>query len=277
MAKKAKRDVTPEPVKGIPKSEICELKIEELDLELNDLEFRIAPRMGDLVEDIGRNGQQFPIIVRRIARSKLYQIVSGYRRVRAVKKLGWPTVKAIVRDDLDDDAAYRVSFLENERRKSLTALDKAHAIAKLRLLGKTTAQIRDLYGIGERQFQRYEQVGTFPKALRDAIGEQKIQTSHGLLLAQAADRHGDKIDLSAWVERIVKQELTVRQLARALNREFRRAKKKVRYLERQGRGFRLYPMRFDPKNTDEAARVKMIETLKSAVEMLEQGSGTAGK
>lgn len=271
MGKRKAEDV--QVVDGIPKGSIRELKLTELDLEFNELEFRVAPRVGDLVEDISRNGQQFPIIVRGIARSELYQVVSGYRRVRALKQLGWPTVKAIVRDDLDDDAAYRVSFLENERRKSLTGVDKAHAIAKLRLIGKSAAEIQELYGIGEKQTARYEKVGSFPTILKNAIAEQVIETSHGLLLAQAKEKHGDKVDLKAWVKHIEEEGLTVRQLTRALNAELGKPKKKVRYMERQGRGFRLFPMRFDPEKTDEKTTAKMLETLKAAVATMEAKSG----
>jgi ParB/RepB/Spo0J family partition protein len=258
-------------VQGFEGGTLKDIRLDKLDLEFNDLEFRVAPRVGDLVEDIGRNGQQFPIIVRGIAETYTYQIVSGYRRVRAIKALGWDTVKAIVRDDLDDDAAYRVSFLENEKRKNLTGVDKAHAISRLELMGKTAGQIQEIYGIKDRQYKRYKKVGTFPKVLKDAISDGTIQTTHGLLLAQAHEQHGDKVDLKALVEQIAEGELTVRQLARLLKKEkLGRVAKKARYFEKKGGGFRLYPMRFDPKTTDEATKAKLLEVLKEAVGVLEK-------
>ncbi len=268
--KKAEKEL-PEFVQGFEGGSLRDLKLKSLALNQNDLEFRVSPRVGDLIEDIKKNGQQFPIIVRPLE-GRGYEVVSGYRRVRAIQALGWDTVKAIVRDDLQsEDMAYRVSFLENEKRKSLTGVDKAHAIAKLEYLGKKAKEVQEIYGIGERQYERYKKVGAFPKVLKDAISAETIQTTHGMLLAQAHEQHGDKVDLKELVEQIVEGDLTVRQLARLLNKKkFGRVAKKARYFEKQkGGGFRLYPMRFDPKTTDEATKAKLLEVLRDAVAVLE--------
>lgn len=268
--KKAEKEM-PEFVQGFEGGMLKDIKLDKLRLEYHDLEFRVAPRVGDLIEDIRKNGQQFPIIVRPLE-DKGYEVVSGYRRVRAIQALGWETVKAIVREDLqNEDMAYRVSFLENEKRKSLTGVDKAHAIAKLEYLGKKPKEVQEIYGIGERQYERYKKVGKFPDVLKKAISDGKVQTTHCLLLAQAHEQHGDKVDLKGLVEQIAEGELTVRQLARVLNKKkFGRVAKKARYFEKQsGGGFRLYPMRFDPKTTDEATKAKLLEVLKEAVSVLE--------
>jgi ParB family transcriptional regulator, chromosome partitioning protein len=269
--KKKAEKKPPKFVQGFEGGALKDVKLDKLRLEYHDLEFRVAPRVGDLVEDIRKNGQQFPIIVRPLE-DKGYEVISGYRRVRAIKELGWETVKAIVRDDLqNEDKAYRISFLENEKRKSLTGVDKAHAIARLELRGKSPAQIQEIYGIKERQYERYKKVGTFPDVLKEAISAGTIQTTHGLLLAQAHEQHGDKVDLKGLVEQIAEGELTVRQLARLLNKtKLGRVAKKARYFEStKDGGFRLYPMRFDPKTTDEATKAKLLEVLKEAVGVIE--------
>ena len=268
--KKAEKKL-PKFVQGFEGGTLKDIKLDKLRLEYHDLEFRVSPRVGDLVEDIRKNGQQFPIIVRQLQDGG-YEIVSGYRRVRAIQSLGWETVKAIVRDDLqNEDKAYRISFLENEKRKSLTGVDKAHAIARLELRGKSPEQIQEIYGIKERQYERYKKVGAFPDILKEAISAGTIQTTHGLLLAQAHDNHGSKVNLKALVQQIAEGDLTVRQLARVLNKKkLGRVTKKARYFEKQKEGgFRLYPMRFDPKSTDEDAKAKMIGVLRDALQMLE--------
>ena len=268
--KKVEKEM-PEFVQGFEGGSLRDLKLKSLAVHQNDLEFRVSPRVGDLIEDIKKNGQQFPILVRPLEGGG-YEIVSGYRRVHAIQALGWETVKAIVRDDLArDEDAYRVSFLENEKRKSLTGVDKAHAIAKLELTGKSPKMVQFIFGIKERQYERYKRVGKFPEILKKAITDGKIQTTHGLFLAQAYENHGDKVDLKALVDQITEGELTVRQLARLLNKtKLGRVAKKARYFEKQkGGGFRLYPMRFDPKTTDEATKTKLLEVLKDAVAALE--------
>jgi len=265
-------DDTIEYYEGLEVDKVKTLSLDKIDLSQNEFEFRVSPRFNDLVESIKETGQQFPIVVRLIPDTtpKQYQIISGFRRVRALNKLGIPEVKAIVRD-LDDEMAYKISFLENEKRKSLTGVDKAHAIARLEYLGKKPKEVQEIYGIGEKQYQRYKKVGSFPKVLKDAIADAKIQTTHGLLLAQACEQHGDRVDLKALVEQIAEEEMTVRQLARLLNKKkLGRVAKKARYFESmKGGGFRLYPMRFDPSTTDDATKGKLLAVLKEAVAVLE--------
>lgn len=274
MAKKEKtvEEETIEYWPGLEEDKVKTLLLKYVDLGKNDFEFRLTTRFNDLVESIRESGQQFPIIARVIPDTspKRYEVISGYRRVKALNKIGIPEVKAIVRE-LDDDMAYKVSFMENEKRKNLTGVDKAHAIAKLRVLGKSNGEIQEIYGIGDKQLKRYERVSKFPKALKDAIGEERIQTSHGLLLAQAQEKHGESVKLNDWLKRVEEEGLTVRMLQRALNKELGKPKKKVRYFEQDKKsgGFRLYPMRFDPKKTDEATKEKMVGVLKEALSALE--------
>ena len=165
-------------VAGVPDGEVVDVPLDEIDLDNTEFEFRVNRRLKDLFEDIRVHGQQFPVILRR--HEDKYQIVSGFRRCRTIAALEWPTVKAVVRDDLDDDMAYRLSFLENEKRKSLTDMDKANAVAKLRLRGKSDEEIQYLFGIGERQVQRYEKLTTFPSVLQTAIGDGSVKTTHAL-------------------------------------------------------------------------------------------------
>lgn len=268
---RATGEETIEYFEGLKEDKVQTLPVERIDLYSNEFEFRLTARLNDLVESIRENGQQFPIIVRAIpdTRPRYYEVVSGYRRVRALEELGIPDVKAIVRD-LDDETAYKISFMENEKRKNLTGVDKAHAIAKLRVQGKSTEEICGIYDIGPKQLRRYERVGEFHDVLKDAVMEETIQTSHGLLLAQAMDQYGDKMEFEEWIRRIEEEELTVRQLKRALNKELGKPKKKVRYFEKRGKGFRLYPMWFDPDKTDDATRKKMAEVLKKALGALER-------
>ena len=269
MPGKKTEKASPEFIEGIQGGSFRDVKLKLIALHQNDLEFRVSPRIGDLVEDIKKNGQQFPVILRPLEGGG-YEVVSGYRRIRAIEKLGWETVKAVVRDDLyDDDKAYQVSFIENERRRNLTGTDKANAIAKLELLGKSPEQIQAIYGIGRRQYERYKKVGTFPKVLKDTVSENKISTGHGLMLMQAYEQHGRKVNLGDWVKRVEDEDLSVRRLKSDLNKEYGKGKKKVRYFEKQGKGFRLYPMRFDPEKTDDETRKKMAEKLKEALRMLE--------
>lgn len=257
-------------VDGIPDGEVVEVELASIDLEDTEFEFRVDHKIKDLVDDLQQNGQQFPVILRPGVEEGKYQLVSGFRRCRALVALEWPTVKAIVRHDLDDDKAFAISFLENDKRKSLTGVDKAHAIVKLRLKGKSDDEIMAIYGIGDKQLDRYKKVSTFPDVLKGAISDGKIATTHGLALNRAFEAHGNKMNLEAWIQRVFEEELSVRKLTRDLNAEFGKPKKQKRYMDRKGeRGFRLYPMLFDPEKTHGATKKKMIGVLQEALAKLE--------
>jgi len=258
-------------VTGIPDGQVVEIALESVDMNDTDLEFRVDRRIKDIVEDIGRNGQQFPVILRSIEGREKYQLVSGFRRCRSLLQLGWPTVKAIVRTDLDNDAAFRVSFLENERRKSLTGVDKAHAVMKLRSLGKSDDEIQSIYGIGPKQYRRYQRVSELPDELKVAITEGRLRTTHAIVILQAWEAHREKMDIGAWITRCEKNDISVRQLVRALNADCGKARAQRRWMERRSDGgFRIYAFSYDPKTTTDSAKQTMVSRLREALELLER-------
>ena len=59
-----------------------------------------------------------------------YEIIAGERRYRAMKKLGWSEVPAIIRD-LDDKETASIALIENLQREELTAIEEAYAYEKL--------------------------------------------------------------------------------------------------------------------------------------------------
>lgn len=81
---------------GITETTIKTIGIDKIDLDRNEFEFRLTTRFKDLKEDIYQNGQQFPIIVRKIPDTYQYQVISGFRRVRALLELEIPEVKPVL-------------------------------------------------------------------------------------------------------------------------------------------------------------------------------------
>ena len=257
-------------VAGIPVGEVAEIPLVSINMEDTEMEFRVDRKVKDLVADIQHNGQQFPVILRKLEGQEKYQLVSGFRRCRSIIQLGWPSVKAIIRTDLDDDAAFRISFLENERRKSLTGVDKAHAIVKLRMRGKTDGDVMEIYGIGKKQLGRYEKVSQFPQVLKDAISDGRIQTTHGMAIMKVFEDNPGKVDMETWIQRSQHEALSVRQLVRTMNAELGKRKSQGRILEhREGGGFRIWPVRFDPTTTSKEARERMKEKLIEAIAVLD--------
>lgn len=78
----------------------------------------------DLIE---HGGNITPIVVRKKARSELYEIISGERRWRAAQKAQFSVVNAIVRD-LSDKEANHWSLSENIQREDLNPIEEAEGI-----------------------------------------------------------------------------------------------------------------------------------------------------
>jgi len=100
--------------------------------------------VGELAKNISENGLQQPIVIQPHDNcpklGQKYRIVMGHRRFMAHVMLQAKTIKAIVRDGLDDQTAFTLNFVENIQRKDLNILEEAQALQRFRLWGFTQAQ-----------------------------------------------------------------------------------------------------------------------------------------
>lgn len=248
--------------------------------------FRANLRVGDLMESIQREGQQIPIFLRKVDGRDTYQLISGFRRVTALLKLGVTHVKAIVRTDLDnDDKAFRVSILENEERKTYNDLDRANAIYQYKTrLAKTNAEIENIFRIGARQRQRLESITTFPDALKTAITDDRVSSTLAVRLMQHARQHVQKTGATwttetvAWVKRwiawITDNSATLEKLNSALREEVseKREENPIEFCVPQTRdgkkSLRIRPISIDASLTA-AQRKKLVEDLKTTIKFVE--------
>lgn len=80
--------------------------------------------MGDLVDSISTQGVITPLVVRKVDDS--YQVISGHRRIHAVKKLGLKTVPVLVKQVSDDEATIMMVD-SNLQRPHIAVSELAHA------------------------------------------------------------------------------------------------------------------------------------------------------
>ena len=105
------------------------------------------PALAELAESIRANGLLQPAVVRPISTVRnavglgaSYEILAGERRFEAHKLLTAPDMLCIVRV-MDDDAALRVTVLENLQRADLTPLEEAVGVKALLAGGHTPEDI----------------------------------------------------------------------------------------------------------------------------------------
>jgi ParB family chromosome partitioning protein len=104
-----------------------DLNLSELRPPLNQI--REVDNLNGLMRSILEKGLLQPIIVRMINDKNYYEIVAGYRRYSACKKLGWKKIPCQILD-LSDIEAFEISIVENVQRKTLNPLDEAKAFKK---------------------------------------------------------------------------------------------------------------------------------------------------
>ena len=263
-----------------PEKEVNPGKVERVPLALIDLDdttfrFRIKMRLGKLPDSIEENGQQFPILLRRIPSSGRFQLISGFRRVAALQKLRWDHVNAIIREDLDDDAeAVRVSVIENEIRQTYNDLDRAYAILAYRRMGKTTAEIGELFKVGKRQIQRLQKLVDFPEELQDAVADDRVSSTNAVRLMQHVDQY-PKTDVSAWIKRIEEEKLTYKDLNKLLKEAAtdKDEEKPIEFFkEREKNGvksLRIRPIAISSDLT-EGQRKKLIKDLNAVLKFVKE-------
>jgi ParB family chromosome partitioning protein len=145
------------------------------------------------------DGPEFDAFVTSIKRDGLYTpiwvtpagvIIDGHQRVRAARKLGWPAIKAWVRDDLagDKDAIARAHLDANQNRRQLGPLDKARTLKRQMeldrkrerrpLTAKETLEWRDRVGqrmgMSGRHAGRLLNIVTCPMPIQKAVSDGKI-------------------------------------------------------------------------------------------------------
>lgn len=198
------------------------MPLAEIDLKDEQFKFRISMRVGDLVESIRQHGQQFPVLLRPhpgpLGAGVRYQLISGFRRCTAIAELGWTTVSAIVRNDLADDVeAFHVSLIENEQRKTYSDLDRAYAILAYRRMGKSTAEVNEIFKVGTRQRQRLEELTNLPKGMQLAIADGKLSSTNAVRLMQHARKYKlPDSEIQNWVDTIAESKPSYNELGRLL-------------------------------------------------------------
>lgn len=84
--------------------------------------------LAELAASIEASGLLQPVVVR--PRNGGYELIAGERRWRAVQRLGWPTVPAVVKD-VDDQTLLTLALVENLQRDDLSPIDEAHGYRRL--------------------------------------------------------------------------------------------------------------------------------------------------
>ena len=86
-------------------------------------------QLQELADSIAAAGLLQPIVLRETAGGQ-YELIAGERRWRAVQKLGWAKVPAVIKE-ADDRTLLTLAIIENIQRAELSPLEEASSYQRL--------------------------------------------------------------------------------------------------------------------------------------------------
>lgn len=162
-------------------------------------------RIDELCQTIKTHGVIQPIVVR--VRNNRYEIIAGERRWRAVTKLGYDTIPAIIREFNDSQTA-SIALIENLQREGLTAIEEAVAYQKLIELHQLTQEsLAQRLGKSQSTIANKLRLLMLPEAIKQHLMERKITERHARALLSL---DSEELQLKV-LEEIVLKDLNVKQ------------------------------------------------------------------
>ncbi len=176
---------------------------------------RFQPRTvfdDDKIEELSRtihtHGVIQPIVVRRRDGQDVYEIIAGERRYRAMKKLQWTEVPAIVRN-LNDKETASIALIENLQREELTAIEEALAYQQLLELHSLTQEaLAQRLGKGQSTVANKLRLLKLPQFVQEAILRRDITERHARALIAVKDEQLQMQLIAA----VIEYDWNVRQL-----------------------------------------------------------------
>jgi len=194
--------------------DIVEIKIDDyLDKSFN---LREDTPVDDLINSIKQKGLiHLPVV------SSNGKLLDGQRRLLALKKLGYKTIKARVLYEEDEGDQFLISLISNEARKDLDELEKASAYQKALDSGyvKSQKELADLLGLSKGRVSQILSLLNPDKIDEEALEEikEEVSASKARALKKAPKekqkevakkiKSGAKVSGAKFVQRIPKTEL----------------------------------------------------------------------
>ena len=142
----------------------------------------------ELAASISANGLLQPVLVRSTPAPEHWELVAGERRLRAVTRLGWNEVPAIVRD-VDDETMLVLALVENLQRRNLGALEEAEGYKVLvEKFKRTQEDIALAVGKSRATVTNILRLLKLPAEVRQLLGEEKLTPGHARALLAVDDR-----------------------------------------------------------------------------------------
>lgn len=154
--------------------------------------------LDELAASIDAEGLHQPVVVAPDGDSHV--VVMGNSRLAACAQLGWETIPAIIRADLDTEAKVLSAMLaENCARNDLTVTEEGDAFQRLLDLDLSATAVGKRAGRSRKQVADRVTVAAQPERVRRAVDDKQLTIANALALAELEDDH----ELYARVEQAI--------------------------------------------------------------------------
>ncbi len=203
-----------------PKSALIPIDL----IKLNPLQPRYIENETALIElakSIEEVGVIQPVLVQKD--NEGYILIAGQRRLRAAKLAGKNNVPAVIISNANDEKMLSLALIENLQRENLNALEEAEAYNLLvTKFNKTQEEIAKAIGKDRSTITNSLRLLTLTEYVKDLIREGKITAGHSRNLVGLPPPR--QIELA---DRIIKEDLSVREVEKIVSSERRQRKPKV--------------------------------------------------
>jgi len=164
--------------------------------------------LDELKKSIITNGLIQPITVRRTT-GNTYQIISGERRLRAYKEIGYKEIPAYVIKVESDEIMLALALIENIQREKLNPIEVGKAYKRLmEECHLTQEQIADKVGKDRTTIANSIRLLKLPQIIQDNLINEEISAGHARALINLP---GEDMQIFA-LEKILLDNLSVRKV-----------------------------------------------------------------
>jgi len=147
----------------------------------------------ELTASIEASGLLQPVIVR--PRNGKFEIIAGERRWRAIQRLGWAKIPAVIKD-VDDQTLLTLALIENLQRNDLSSIDEAAGYQRLGEEFKLPqAEIARLVGRNRSTVANLLRLLKLPDAVKTLVQEGKLSEGHARALL-AVEKESEVVRLA---------------------------------------------------------------------------------
>jgi ParB-like chromosome segregation protein Spo0J len=143
---------------GLVEAKTIEIDLDDIAIPPSRMRQLRPEKVDELTESIRMRGHLLHPIAVRPRDVTGYILVAGWHRLEAVRKLGWPAIRATVLDGLDADAAQLVEIDENLIHVDLTVTERAMHMARRKELYEKLHPETQVGATGRRR-SKVRQVG----------------------------------------------------------------------------------------------------------------------